>query len=241
MITPISFKGTYKLYATEKTASACLELAERLKQDGFKSENDFAYSKSTDYTDKEEKENICMTTTTVVPDRYNNALENFCKTNGISFKRIDKKGFMSPSAIEARIDVPFSEKKRGKFIAKLDTEKLDELLKTQTQGNIKHCESDYKNYYKNDVNYLIGCGKAIPATSFVITSDMAGGSEGAIEYIEKFGDNLNDDSLLFDFDRKTDDADHCVYFGLKDLGMKEIPVSVNRETYKIGQKIGLLK
>ena len=71
---------------------------------------------------------------------------------------------------------------------------------------------------------------------------MAGGIRGAIEYVEKFGaDSLNDDSLFVDFVQMTNEPDHCMYFAMKNIGMKKIPVCVDERTRELGEKMGLFE
>ncbi len=233
MITPISFSGTYKLYGNAKNASSCLELADNLYMDNCKTRIDFPSANS---LDKHKSE---LSLTTVVPDNYNGAVEQFCKRNGIPYKKMDTDVLMKEKEINSRILVTEGNKKTP-IVAKINSEKLDKLLETQKIGNIKHNESDYEEYFKDDVNFLIKNGEPIRTTTFLITSNMAGNTNDVLEYLDRFGDNLNEDSLFLDFISQTDEPDQCVYFGLKDAGMKEIPVYMDKDTYLISKKLGLL-
>jgi hypothetical protein len=44
---------------------------------------------------------------------------------------------------------------------------------------------------------------------------------------------------MIDFCQLYVEPDHCVYFGLRDLGMNKIPVYVDKQSYEAGKILGL--
>ena len=65
--------------------------------------------------------------------------------------------------------------------------------------------------------------------------------EDFINYVDFCGaDLLIPNQIFICFAQNTNVPDHCMYFALKELGMKKIPVYVNEQTKVLCEKLGLL-
>lgn len=167
-------------------------------------------------------------------------IESILASYGVKFEKYDPNELLTPESIDKRIKKPESAS-RNSIIAYVNPDKLNELTKTQTQGNIDHCRNDYNDYYKKETKRILETPSSITAPTMYIIPDMAGSVDDTVKYIKRYGsENLNPDSLLIDFSQRTDEPDHCLFFAMEDAGMKEIPVCVDPETYKIGKAIGLI-
>lgn len=177
-----------------------------------------------------------VNTTIIAPDHKDAFVESYLANKGVSFKKLSTTDLLDKTKIEERIqDAP-----KNMQLVNLDVEKLEQILQNQS-NNIEYCEDNYNNYYKDRVNSLIKSGDKIPATTLYI--NPAGDSvEGSIDYINNFGtDRLNDNQFVLMFNQSTDEPDHCMFFGMKDLGMDKVPVYVNKDTYQLGHALGLFK
>lgn len=235
MINPISFGSTYKVHTSSK-------------------ENELrAFDKFQDLcANKERKEDVLTkyedsicpkypyhweaTQTLVVPEYMDSEVEAYCKNRGIEFKKLTSYKLMDLDSIEKRI------KKAPNDMVKttVDVEKLEKLLINQ-DSNLEHCERDFNNFYTKKVDLMLKSGDKFPTTTLHIVPNFSS-IEDTLEYIEKFGkENLNDDMISILFSQQTNEPDNCVYFALKDLGMDKIPVYVNKDSYAIGNALGLFE
>lgn len=178
----------------------------------------------------------CCEYTAVVPSAQDSSVETFCLYHGINYSKMTNKELLSFEKIKDRIIRP----KAGMRIANINAKKLEEISKNQN-SNYDHCKKDYERYFANDVDYILKSGGSIPATSLYINTNGAS-IEDTLHYIDAYGaENLNPEQLSIDFCQRTDDPDQCVYFGLRDLGMKHIPVCVDDNTYKLCEALGLIE
>ena len=175
-------------------------------------------------------------TSIIAPDNKDSLVESYLANRGIKFNKLSSKDLLDKNKIESRIkDAPKNMK-----LVKVDVEKLNKLLANQS-NNIEHCRKDYDNYFKDNVNLIIRSGDKITATTLHI-NPTGESAEDTVDYIKKFGsDKLNEDQILLMFTQLTDDLDHCMFFGMNDLGMDKIPVYVNKDTYKIGNALGIFE
>ena len=175
--------------------------------------------------------------TMLVPDSLDKDVEAFCANRGIQFKKINTKEAIQPEAILDRIkNAPKSMRK-----VTIDAERLFEIAKNQNQ-NLAHCEKDYYNYYYDKVDFMLKTGDEIPATTLWI-SPSGSKVDDTLDYINTWGaDNLNKEQIFVEFNQvEEDDPDHCIFFALKNMGIKEVPVYVNEDTYKLASALGILK
>ncbi len=233
MITPITFTSTYSAsskqngyskfssfydYALEKEASNNVDVLYDTLQD-----DSYPYSTYEDCT-------------IIAPGLLDYDIELYCMYNGINYKKFIDEELLSPDNIDNRIE----DAKAGMRIAYINSDKLEKLIKKQ-DSNFEHCKKDYDKYYNERTEVMIRSGKQIPATTLYITPSHSN-VEDTLQYIDNFGaESLNSQQLLIDFAQRTDYPDHCIYFALKDLGMKNIPVYMNKNTYKSAQALDVLE
>lgn len=229
----ISFGSTYKI---------------NLKNDIQKQDNltEFCCNNGLDYSSKLESTKVKsrgfstpvtrINSTVIAPDEKDGLIEAYLANQGIKFKKLDSKELLSKSKIEARVEKPLQDR----HLVKIDAKKLDKLIHNQDQ-NIDYCEKNYENYYRDDVDTMIKSGDKITATSLYIIP-LGESVKDTVKYINAYGaDRLNDNQLSFVFNQESDEPDHCTFFGMKDLGMNEIPVYVDNDTLKLGKALELIK
>ncbi len=113
----------------------------------------------------------------------------------------------------------------------------EELAKNQS-SNLDHCRSDYDKYYSDSVDTMLRNGDDIPATTLIIQDPS--GNNALRRYVDTFGvEHLNNEQIFVNFNQKTDNPDHCVYFALKDMGINKIPVYADSQTLEAGHILGL--
>lgn len=236
MISPISFGSTYKAYAISNNSDI-------KQQAGYKKLLDYCQDNQLPYESKINIANSSMheipthilTLTVEAPDEHDKEIEAFCANKGIKIEKYGTQELMEPKSIQRRIKNP----PMGYRKAMVDVDKLTQLLEKQ-DNNFDHCESDYEKYYKEKTNFMLKSADMISAPSLYINSKI--GKKQMLEYIDSYGvKNLNDDSLIIDLSQRTLDPEHCLYFAMKDAGLKQIPVYVNKDTYELGKALGLMK
>ena len=231
MISQVSFAGTYKVnnqnpdsFSKFQTYALNKELEDGVKaslKDKIIPRGSFG---SFDYKAEQ---------TLIVPDYMDCDVETFCANNGISYKKYDTQDLLNPKSITSRIAYA----PKGYRKVNIDVEKLEELAKNQN-SNLDHCRSDYDKYYFDSVDTMLRNGDKIPTTTLTIQNPS--GNEDLRRYVDRFGANrLNDEQIFIDFNQKTDDPDHCVYFALRNVGIDKIPVYVDSQSYEAGSILGL--
>ena len=229
MIPRIAFKGTYKVSSRDNSYNKFWDFHE------------FAYQKKSDdvhvrFQNSSRAKNVMASCTLIVPDVMDKDIEKFCTSRGINFKKLKTKSLLKPTVINNRVLPP----SKNKIKTMVDVDKLQVLLESQG-GNISHCEDDYNKYYKSDIQTALKSGDPITATTMSITGNTLN-NQALLGYIKKYGpDGLSQNQLRIDFNRDTDEPDHCMFFALKEIGMKDIPVYVNHDTYQIGTALGIFE
>lgn len=233
MISPVvSFGSTYKVVSKASQFPDILKRHYGLED--LCNENNVPVQ-TTDYMSK--SSGYSMTTTVTAPDAYDNLIETYMQSNGIKFKKYQTKELMDPKSIEKRIKSPEANMR----IAKVNYDKLIQLAQTQS-GNIPYCQNLYKknDQIKEQNNFELRSADDITATTLYITP--LSNVDDTVSYIKRFGaENLNPNSLFLDFSQRTSGFDHCMFFSMANAGMKEIPVYVDKNSFKIGKELGLLK
>lgn len=127
----------------------------------------------------------------------------------------------------------------GMIKVNVNAEKLQDLASQHPESNLKYCEKEYGRYFEEQTNFMLKSGNKFPASTLYINPMMS--KEDAIEYAEKYGaENFNKNSLHIDFAQHTNDPDHCTFFAMKEAGLKNIPVYMNKESYELAEALGLL-
>ena len=233
MISNISFGSTYKVSSNNNTFEKTSNFQD------YAAEQSFFNGVHTDLkitTDSKYPYNTEILHTLIVPDEMDSEVEAFCAKQGIKFNKSYNEDLLNVRAISRRIK-PAPE---NMIKVEIDADRLTELMKKQQQ-NIDYCENVYHKYFKDKVDKMLKTGEEIPATTFCIMP-RGNSIEETLEYIDTFGaKNLNHEQLFIGFDQRTQKPDHCVFFALKEMGMKNIPVYVESDTYEIANALGILK
>lgn len=230
----VSFGSTFKIKDNKQNYLNDCKIMD------FCEKNDLEYSSKTELVKPAKSyfdEPIYNVSTSIIaPDNKDGFVETYLANKGINFKKLSTKDLFDKTKIESRVKEPPKDMK----LVKVDVEKLDKILQNQS-NNIEYCEENYNDYFKDSVDLMIKSGDKIPATTLHI-NPTGESVEDSVDYIHKFGaDRLNDDQLILMFNQSTDDPDHCMFFGMKDLGMDKVPVYVNKDTYELGSALGLFK
>jgi len=233
MVSNISFGSTYKVLSQNNSIDKFCEFQ------GYASAQDYSDGVYTDLKVKADEKypgRFNAAFTLVAPNSMDDEIEIFCANRGINFKKLNTESLLEPQAVLERI----KEAPEGMIKVEVDSDKLIELMENQNQ-NIDYCHDVYHAYFEDDIDKMLKVGNKIPATTFYITS-MGTDVEDTLEYINRFGaDNLNDNQLFFAFSQRTNKPDHCLFFALKEMGINNIPVYVNEDTFRIASELGILK
>ncbi|MBQ9246148.1 hypothetical protein IJ182_07775 [bacterium] len=220
MITPISFGSTYKV-----ASGSTFPLKQQLSYDELKRYCDnkwYTYNEKTTYNLKQQYgvSTYKVDSTIVIPDKEDIALETFCANKGISFNKFERSQIMKPEQISSRIQpAPFGYKK-----AIIDADKLTDALATVQNIDYKTTQKRYETKGKKENDYMLNSADPIPASTLKIIKPED-----------------NKDSVKIEFVQQTEAPDDCMYFAMKDAGMKDIPVYMDNNSYKIANKLGILK
>jgi len=240
MISPISFKSVYRVNNKNKEAYSKFQDY----TDSIKFNNDVSLCNKNTATERKTilgRFNKKVESILVVPDNMDYDVETFCFNNGISYKKQDIDSFLAPKAIVKRV-VKAPKNYKEVFV---NSKKLEEIIDKQNT-NIKQREFKYNNYCKDIVDMMIKSGEKFPATTLSITLNTLPNipAETAIklfdDYINRYGEKeLNYKQLNVEFTKRTKAFDDYTYFAFKDMGIENIPVYVDDNTYRIGQILHL--
>ena len=172
----------------------------------------------------------------VVPDEMDEKVDDFCNKNNIKPDKCDTELYTIPDVILARIKNP----PKGMRKVKVNSEELQKLTEKQ-RNNFKALKMLYDTRYKSKMKFLIESGMPISASTLkleLIDKDIQDNFEqsGGISI-----DNLPSRALYAKLNSLTkDDIEQYMYFAMQDFGIKEVPMYVNDETYKIANALGIL-
>ncbi|MBQ3641182.1 hypothetical protein II906_04550 [bacterium] len=231
MVSTVSFGSTYKVNNSNKEAfKAFSEFAgKKEKEQGVSLSLKDSMSPKYPY-------NYYAEHTLIVPDEMDSEVEAYCANNGIEFRKYETKDLLNPNAIIKRISQP----EEGYRLVNINAEKLAEFANKQ-DTNFEHCRSDYEEYYSDSVQNMLRNGDEFPTSTLYI--NPLNGLDSLCGYVSRNGNSpekFNENQLIFTLNQQTNKPDHCVCFALKDLGIKNIPMYVNDDTYKACKLLGLL-
>ncbi len=227
---PVSFGSSFKITTNEKNYN---KLAAHYNLLDFCDHKNIEHRESYK-TEKNYPHTSFLTSSFNVPNRLDCEIENYCNMMGINYKKYNSEELLKEKSILSRVKPAPHEK----YLVRINSKKLDELIKYHKDNNYKQCYHDYINYYLDDVDQILSSQDKFSASSLYLNS--AEGVEETLKYIDKYGkDSLNLNSLFINFNQETDEPDHCMYFAMKEAGMKQIPVYVDIDTYRLGDALGL--
>ena len=227
---PVSFGSSFKVTTNEKNYN---KLASHYSLLDFCDDKNIEHRESYK-TEKTYPHNSFVTSTFNVPNRLDCEIENYCSLMGINYKKYNREELESKKTILSGIKPAPHEK----YLVNINAKKLEELVKYHKDNNYKNCYYDYLNFYLDDVEQILSSQDKFSASSLYLNS--AEGVEETLEYINKYGkDSLNCNSLFINFNQETDKPDHCMYFAMKEAGIKHIPVYVDIDSYRLGDALGL--
>ncbi len=235
MISKISFKSTY-IATLNKTG-----------KDKFYAFTNFAlmnshaygaFSMLTDKTSTQLPFKYSSDCILIVPKSNNNEVEGFCKSRGIFIEKIPTENLSVSKKILEKIKPP----EQGKQIVFVNFKKLEKLAKKQC-SNFALCERNYKEI-PNKKSLLKSRNNTPIKTStlHIKPTRTYASSDELLNFLAK-GDNkiIDNETLFVYFSLEKENQDYCTYFALRDLGLKYIPIYVDKETYKIGHALKLFK
>lgn len=250
MANSISFGSTYKAYITKsdiQQGKYCHhQLTQYLDDKSIEYQqtfidpkrtptysNPFKIDKSSQYIPTINDYAVSMYTI-VAPDEFDCDIETICANRGIKFEKLNTSDITSESSILNRIKPA----QKGYILATINSHKLEKLIENQ-DSNFKHCKVDYEKYYKEQSKFAIKSGgEIIPQTLYIRYLCNDSTPDSLKEYVNTYGArNLNHNSIAIWLDR---DSDIDTYHGLKDFGLKNIPVYLDENSYKNALTLGLL-
>ena len=225
MVSRVSFGSTYKVQYNSSDKKSDLKK--------FFAFGDYPHTEDSIMTfkDKFTGYNYSAERMLIVPDSQDKDVEAYCKKYGISFIKHTNDELLNPQNIRYRIKEP----RKGYVQVNLDVDKFEEVLGRASDSNVKGCEEDYKKYFKKETDFILKSGENFPTSTLFIDSNIYSGFD---RFVDLYG--AKNVHPRIDFAQvSTDYHDHAMYFALRDLGMKKIPVYVNENSYKVGHKLGL--
>ena len=225
MVSKVSFGSTYKVQYNSADKKSDFEK--------FQAFGDYPHTEGSIMTikDKFTGYNYSAERMLIVPDEQDKDVEAYCKRYGIEFTKRTNDELLNPQNIRYRIEEP----RKGYIQVDLDVDKFEEVLGRASDSNVKHCEEDYKKYFKKETDFVLKSGKPFPTSTLFIDSNIYSGFD---RFVDLYG--AKNVHPRIDFAQVSPDYhDHAMYFALKDLGMKKIPVYVNENSYNVGHKLGL--
>lgn len=229
---PISFRSTYAVKNIPLEKFSKFQRLAQATQDIYPNETRFLMESK---LEDPKKALFSMKGMLIAPNCADNEIEAYCKHNGINYTKHDTKDLLNPSSIKSRIAPP----KKGMHLVYVDSEKL-ETLSYRQNSNLDHCKNVYDDYYKYHTEMMLRKDDNIPVSTLYIIPN--GSDEDFIKYVDCWGpDLLNSNQIYIGLAQSDDEPDHCMYFAMKELGMKKIPVYVNQATRTLCEKLGLLE
>ncbi len=235
MISPISFGSTFKVITGSNYPSK--------QQIGYDTLKKYCDTKWLPYNEKSQydvKQQYGLSTfrinsTIVAPKTEDKNIEQLCKSNGVYFVKLDTTTMMKPNTIVERV----SEAPENFTKALIDAEKLEGILKSQEDNNFAETKADYTENHKKETQFMLKSGDMIPASTLYITTWYP--PEDVLPQIKETG-IIDENSIVFNFEQKSSDVpDHCMYFAMKQAGLKNIPVYLDAESYKAADALGIIK
>lgn len=249
MLSPISFQGTYRAYITgtnpKRRAYAHPQLEKYCATQQFTYEEAFLDGKQSPpkqhikviEKDKSPNDRFFAYYTIFTPDEKDADLKAFMKSNGIKYEQLSPE-MVTPEGIKERI------KPAGAHhsLVYVDSEKIEELLRVQRDSNFQQAKKDYDRLYKDKSQLVLRSSDEIEPPVLYVNCNAFDGDPSSLEnYINDFGmESLGPNMVGFWQIQEGKDRDINMYYAMKDLGMKDIPVYLDRQSLENAEMLGLI-
>lgn len=225
MISQISFGSTYKVKYTSSDKKSDFEKFSKF------GEYPVTEGSSMILKDKFKNCDYSAERTLVVPESQDKNVEDYCKKYGIKFEKLTKEDLLNENNVRSRIE----NAPKGYEKVNLNVEKFEELVNSAEESNVKGCEEDYNKYYKEEMDLMLKSGDTFPTSTLFIDPNL---NDDFDRYVSLYGTKSLKPDISF-AQITPNHHEHCMYFALRDLGMKKVPVYVKKESIHIGKKLGL--
>lgn len=249
MLSPISFQGTYRAYITggnpKRRAYAHPQLEKYCAAQQLTYEETFLDGKQTlpkqhikvIEKNKSSNDRFFAYYTIFSPDEKDAALKSYMKTNGINYEQLSPE-MVTPEGIKERIKPAGF----GHTLVYVDSEKIEELLKIQRDSNFQQAKKDYDRLFKGKSQLVLRSREEIEPPVLYVNCNAYDGDPATLKsYIDSFGmESLGPSMIGFWQIQEGKDRDINMYYAMKDLGMKDIPVYLDRQSLENAQMLGLI-
>lgn len=175
--------------------------------------------------------------TLVVDDSKDSEVERYCANHGIKFSRYYKNQLSDIKQIQGRIKAPAGNLK----LRKVNADRLFQVMRGQNTS-IPEKKSGYKNGPKQRTERMIESGLEIPTSYLSISNnDYRLSNDVALMNILENGlKGLKDNQISIDFIQLTNEPDDNMFYAFYDMGMKDIPLYMNKNTLEYAKALGIL-
>ena len=175
--------------------------------------------------------------TLVVDNDKDSEVETYCYNHGIQFKKYRNNELMSNvREIKERIKPPVIG-----VLKEVDSDKLIELAKRQ-DSNFYDTKEAYKNFNKTRVDNMIKSGLEFPTSTLrILNNDNTKSNLEMLELIDNKGSEaLKPRQLSINFIQMTNEPDDNVFYGFYNLGLRNIPLYMDKKTLQYAKTLDIL-
>lgn len=233
---PISFGSNYRAFvlpnSNKDERQGMIELVDYCVQNEIPHEINYSYKKKTGLV-----QGLDITTTTTInaPQDKDIDIETICANRGIKFIKKEHENIKDIEEIKKRIKAPYSKK-----IVYIDAQRLEEISLEQ-HSNIKAAREKYENGDKEIAMERIESGKPLQLPTLNIASCISSDDE-AIEDLQDYGsDFITPISYYMELDPYSKDGNENLFFAMQELGMKNVPVSIDPDNYDLIKAMDLIR
>jgi len=170
-----------------------------------------------------------------------NIIRSYCLQNGIEFKEVDEKILFDEQKIRDRIVLSKTLSEQDYEIVLVDSQRLNELINITniSANNFGNVKFDYERAFSKEAMYIIKSGDKIPAPIIKARKKTRFELPELQRYYKRYKyKDMNRDILSVTIDMKAG-AEHVTYYTLQDIGIRYIPMAMDKETREIFNIIGI--
>lgn len=249
MLSPISFQGTFRAYITgtnpKRRAYAHPQLEKFCAAKEITFDETFLDGKQPlpkqnikiIEKDKNPSDRFFAYYTIFTPDEHDTDLKAFMRANGIKYEQLSPE-MVTQEGIKKRLKPAGA----GYSLVYVNSEKIEELLKTQRDSNFQQAKKDYDKFYKGKSQLILRSSEEIePPVLYVNCNAYDGDPNDLKNYINDYGmESLGPNMVGVWQIQQGKDRDINMYYAMQDVGMKDIPVYLDRLSIENAQILGLL-